>query len=154
MIFSHATEYAIRAVTHLALLPAGTLAGAQEISRAERIPMPFLWKILHKLGRQKLVRSFKGHGGGYELARPADLISLHELVEATTGEDLAGLCILGHRQCNGGEPCELHERWSTLRARMLVMLETTTVGDLARLKAGQNGSNGGAPCELPITSST
>jgi Rrf2 family iron-sulfur cluster assembly transcriptional regulator len=139
MAFSNATEYAIRAVTHLALQPPGQLAGAQNISRAANIPMPFLWKILQKLGKQKIVRSFKGQGGGYELARPADLITMRDLVAATNGLELEGACLLGHEHCDEGQPCELHERWKGLRAKMLVMLKQTTVGDLARMKANGNG---------------
>ncbi|MCI0626445.1 MAG: Rrf2 family transcriptional regulator, partial [Acidobacteria bacterium] len=68
MLFSRTAEYAIRAMAFLALQKPGKLTGAREISEAERIPIPFLWKILQLLTRRKLVRSFKGIRGGYELA--------------------------------------------------------------------------------------
>ena len=135
MIFSGSTEYAIRAITHLALLPTGTLAGAREISRGENIPMPFLSKILQKLGRQKLVRSFKGRRGGYELGRPADQITLQDLVGATNGDDLEGRCVLGLSQCDEDNPCPMHDQWKEIRVQLLAMLEQTTVADLARTAA-------------------
>lgn len=138
MVFSNSTEYAIRAVTYLALLPAGTLAGARDISRAENIPMPFLWKILQKLSRRKLVRSFKGLRGGYELARPADHITLQDLVAATNGDELEGNCILGLAHCDESKPCQLHDQRKGIRTQMLAMLEKTTVAELARIAAHHN----------------
>ncbi len=138
MVFSNSTEYAIRAVTHLAFLPAGTLAGAREISRAEKIPMPFLWKILQKLCHQKLVRSFKGLRGGYELARPADQITLQDLMAATNGAALEGRCVLGLAQCDEENPCPLHDQWKEIRVQMQDMLEKTTVAELARIAASRN----------------
>lgn len=139
MVFSSSTEYAIRAVTHLALLPTGTLAGAREISGSENIPMPFLSKILQKLGRRKLVRSFKGQRGGYELARPADKISLQDLVGATNGDELEGRCVLGLSQCDECNPCPLHDHWKEIRVQLVTMLERTTVADLARTAAIRKG---------------
>lgn len=137
MIFLNSTEYAIRAITHLALLPAGTLAGARDISRTENIPMPFLWKILQKLCRRKLVRSFKGLGGGYELARPAGHITLRDLVAATNGNELEGHCVLGLAQCDEMRPCPLHDQWKEIRAQMVAMLEKTTVAELALIAANR-----------------
>jgi Rrf2 family transcriptional regulator, iron-sulfur cluster assembly transcription factor len=137
MVFTSSAEYAIRAITHLALLPTGTLAGAREISRAESIPMPFLWKILQKLCRRKLVRSFKGLRGGYELARPAELINLQDLVEATNGDELDGRCVLGLAHCDEARPCPLHDQWKEIRSQMVAMLEKTTIADLARIAASR-----------------
>jgi Rrf2 family protein len=137
MVFTSSTEYAIRAITHLALLPAGTLAGAREISSAESIPMPFLSKILQKLCRRKLVRSFKGLRGGYELARPAEQVTLQDLVLATNGDELEGRCVLGVAHCDGDRPCPLHDQWKEIRAQMVAMLEKTSIAELARIAASQ-----------------
>ena len=120
-------------MTFLAQKPAGTLAGAREISEAERIPMPFLWKILQKLTRRRLVRSFRGVGGGYELAKPASRIPLHALVMATDGDDLIRDCVLGLPHCNEENRCPLHETWKQIRGQVATMLEQTTVADLARV---------------------
>lgn len=132
MIFFHSTEYAIRAMTFLAQQPTGTLVGAREISQAEKIPMPFLWKILQKLARQKIVRSFKGLHGGYELARPADQITIQAMLQATDGEHDAGRCVLGLSHCDETAPCSLHAQWKDIRGQIINLLEKTTVADLAR----------------------
>jgi Rrf2 family iron-sulfur cluster assembly transcriptional regulator len=139
MIFSHSTEYAIRAIIFLAQQPAGTLVGAREISRAETIPVPFLWKILQKLARQKIVRSFKGLHGGYELARPADQITIQAMLDATDGEHDAGRCVLGLSQCDEAAPCPLHDQWKEIRGQITNLLAQTTVADLARAATRDSG---------------
>ncbi len=120
-------------MTFLAMLPPGRLAGAKEISEAENIPMQFLWKILQTLARRKLIRSFKGLHGGYELARPSDQITLTMLMEATDSKEKIGECVLGLPNCSDTRPCPLHETWKELRGRMANMLEDNTLADLARI---------------------
>ena len=141
MFLSRAAEYAVRALTRLAQQPSGTLLGAREISEAERIPMPFLWKVLQVLARRKLVRSFKGARGGYELARPARQITLLAVVAATDGDELVRNCVLGLPQCNEEQPCPLHETWKGIRAELTRMLEQTTLADLARIADRTAGSS-------------
>lgn len=132
MVFSRATEYAIRALSFLASQPAGKLAGAREISEAEEIPMPFLWKILQLLARRGLIHSFKGLRGGYELSRPAEQISVSDIVLVTDGNELATRCVLGLPACGDQNACSLHRHWKRIRRDILGMLEGTTLADLAR----------------------
>jgi len=120
-------------MTFLAMQPAGQRTGAREISQAEHIPMPFLWKILHNLARRRLVRSFKGIRGGYELARSRDRITLHEVVLATDGMDFSNQCVLGLPRCGEKNACPLHNTWKSIRADMTAMLERNTLADLARV---------------------
>jgi Rrf2 family iron-sulfur cluster assembly transcriptional regulator len=134
-MFSRSAEYAIRAMTFLALQPAGRLTGAREIALKEQIPAQFLWKILQALGRRKLVRSFKGVGGGYELAMTADRISVKEIVAATEGGDLTSGCVLGLAVCSEERPCPLHHTWKEIRDKLVIMLEQTMLSDLARTAA-------------------
>ena len=132
MVFSRTAEYATRAMTYLALQPPGKLTGAREIAEAERIPSPFLWKILQQLARRKLIRSFKGQRGGYELARPPEQITLHTVVVSTDGEELLRDCVLGMERCDEAHPCPLHESWKSIRTQLAALLEQTTLADLAR----------------------
>ncbi len=133
MLFSRSAEYSIRAMTFLAMQPSGKLTGAKEIADAEKIPIPFLWKILQNLARRRLIRSFKGLRGGYELAMPADSITLHAVVGATDGEDLTGGCVLGLAECSEDNACPLHDTWKRIRGEMRAMLEQNTLADLARV---------------------
>jgi len=130
-MFARSSGYAIQALTHLAGQPSGTLVGAREMATALEIPMPFLWKILRKLGQQKLVRSFKGVHGGYQLARPAEKIYVNEILNAGRDSDRFGGCILGLGKCDYQEPCPLHTQWEDLRSQIEARLESTTLADLA-----------------------
>ena len=129
-MFARSSGYAVKALTHLAGQPPGKLVGAREMATTLDIPMPFLWKILRKLGQKKLVRSFKGVRGGYQLARPAERISVSQIL--TAGQDNhVGRCILGLAQCDDQNPCPLHSRWKDLRVEIEHTLESTTLADLA-----------------------
>jgi len=138
-MFSRSAEYAIRAMTYLALQPTGKLTGAREISEAEQIPMPFLWKILQNLARRKLVRSFKGVGGGYVLARPADNICVQDVLRATEDRSLTEGCVLGLAECSDEKPCPLHPSWKSIRSQLIVTLSQTTFADLARVAESKSG---------------
>lgn len=133
MLFSRSAEYAVRAMTFLATREPGKLAGAREISEAENIPMPFLWKILQMLTKRRLVRSFKGIHGGYELARDAGRIPLIEIVNVTDGREFRESCVLGLPRCDNQNPCPLHEQWKGIRAGVTRMLDETSLADLAQV---------------------
>ena len=129
-MFARSWGYAVKALTHLAGQPPGKLVGAREMATTLDIPMPFLWKILRRLGQKKLVRSFKGVRGGYQLARPAETIYVREILMASQ-DNHVGRCILGFAQCDDQAPCPLHSHWKDLRAEIEHTLETTTIADLA-----------------------
>ena len=139
MLFSRPSEYAIRAMTFLAAQEPGTLTGARAISDAENIPMPFLWKILRTLTQRKLVRSFKGIRGGYELARPAKRITLNDVFLATDGADFRDACVLGLPECDEQNPCPLHDKWKQIRTEMVQLLDHTSLADLARVTLKRKG---------------
>jgi Rrf2 family iron-sulfur cluster assembly transcriptional regulator len=129
-MFARSSGYAVKALTRLAGQPSGKLVGAREMATTLDIPMPFLWKILRRLGQKKLVRSFKGVRGGYQLARPAETIYVREILMASQ-DNHVGRCILGLAQCDDQAPCPLHSHWKDLRAEIEHTLETTTIADLA-----------------------
>ncbi len=124
-------------MTFLARQPTGKLTGAREISEAEAIPMPFLWKILQKLAHRKLVRSFKGVGGGYVLARPANRICVQDVLQATEDRNLTEECILGLAECSEEKPCPLHFSWKEIRPMLVATLCSTTFEDLAGASSAQ-----------------
>ena len=79
------SEYALLALVHLGRRPAGELVSAGDIARAQRIPPRYLEQILLALKRARLVRSVKGRGGGFQLAREPGAISLAEVVRLLDG---------------------------------------------------------------------
>ena len=114
----------------------GKLSGAREISASEHIPKPFLWKVLHKLERKKLIRSFKGVGGGYELALPARQIRLIH-IPAALGNALPIFgCLLGLPP--GDEKiCPLHSSCKAIGDEVEKLFAQCTVADLVLRKPVQ-----------------
>ena len=87
MQVSAKTDYALRAAAELARAASeesGPVKG-EWISEAQRIPKKFMENILHDLKRAGIVRTRRGASGGYWLARPAEEISLAEVIRAVEG---------------------------------------------------------------------
>jgi Rrf2 family protein len=131
MIYSKACEYAIRALAYLARTKDSQAARAQEIAKAENIPLPVLGKILQELVRKGVLASRRGPGGGFRLARRADLITLRDVVAAMDGLDHFHSCAAGLEMCGDEAPCPLHDSWKVIRTQILNELETTTVAQMA-----------------------
>jgi Rrf2 family protein len=85
MRISRKAEYALRALTAMARKPAASTSQIEELAAAERIPVKFLEQILLTLKRAGLLRSRRGVGGGYQLERPPEGISVGEIVTAIDG---------------------------------------------------------------------
>jgi Rrf2 family protein len=140
MIYSATTEYAIRALAHMATLPPGERILARDLAAATGVPRQFLGKILHRLARLGLLDSAKGRGGGFRFLRPPDQILVAELVEAVEGEDIMRLCVLGLSECSDQAACPVHDQWVTFRDRLKVTLHSASMAELGRnLKAKRNG---------------
>ena len=143
-MLSRPCTYAIRALTYLAMQPPGKLCGSREISGGESIPNSFLCKILLDLRRKRLLRSYKGTGGGYELALPPEEINLLMIVQAIEGELSFSGCILEDKECSAHGECALHDSWLDLRNQLVRFLETQTLADLVRTRQAkqENASKG------------
>ena len=131
MIHSSACEYAIRAMTYVANFEPGTRLLARDISAHERIPGPFLGKIFQTLFRAGLLKSSKGPGGGFSLAKEPDNISLYDIYRAVDGDTYLDACAVGLARCSDEMPCPLHERWKPIRERIRNYLESTSLSSRA-----------------------
>ena len=130
MRISAKVDYALRACTELALAGDGPTKG-DRIAAAQAIPIKFLENILSELRNAGIVATQRGVEGGYWLARPADQITLAEVMRALEGP-LAN--VRGHRPetlAYEGSAKALVELWIAVRASLRTVLETTTVADLA-----------------------
>ena len=136
MIYSATTEYAIRALAHMATLEPGERILARDLAAATDVPRQFLGKILHRLARQGMLDSAKGRGGGFRFSRPAEQITLADLVEVVEGKDIMRLCVLGLDDCNDNQPCPMHDQWKAFRERLKTRVHSATLAELGRnLKA-------------------
>lgn len=131
MIFSNSTEYAIRALAELAGRPADSLVMLDDIVAGTDMPRDFLAKLFQKLVKGGVLRSSKGRGGGFALARPAYEISLMNVVESIDGPQLFDRCVVGLDRCTDEMPCPQHDLYKPIRHRLRDYLLTTTLADLA-----------------------
>jgi len=132
-MYSPTCQYAIRALVHLARREGEGPALARDIAAREEIPKSFLSKILHQLVQKGLVRSQKGPGGGFALARAATAITIADITEAVDGGPVAThRCLLGLPECSDATGCALHESWKKLRQDYDRNIGPLTLADLAR----------------------
>jgi Rrf2 family protein len=85
MKISRKAEYALRAVLAMSRAQMGTVFSIQSLSEAEQIPLKFLEQILLIMRKGGVLLSKRGAGGGYQLARPAERISVGEVLELVDG---------------------------------------------------------------------
>jgi Rrf2 family protein len=128
--------HAIRATAVLARLPEGECRGAQQVAADAGLPASYVTKVLQVLARAGVVESRKGPGGGFRLARPADAVSLWDLLEPVERVSRRVGCLLGRATCSEESPCALHDRWSGIRGGLVELLCRTTLADVARHPAG------------------
>ncbi|MFN0152442.1 MAG: RrF2 family transcriptional regulator [bacterium] len=131
MLYSRATQHAIRALTHLVTIPAGTYVAVRDVANATRVPLPYLAKIMQSLARGGLVASRKGPGGGVALRRGAARITLAQIVDAVDGNGVFTGCLLGLQRCSDASPCAVHEVWKTLRETLRQELHELTLAEIA-----------------------
>jgi Rrf2 family cysteine metabolism transcriptional repressor len=131
---SHKGEYALRAMTYLALNYKKPPVHIHEISEREKIPEKFLEQILLQLKRARLLDSKRGVRGGYLLLKPPKKISLAQIIRIIDGP-LAPLgCVSrwAHVACPDEKKCGLRKVMLGVRNVVAEMLERITLEDVCR----------------------
>jgi Rrf2 family protein len=122
-------DYALRALTELATAHPDPMK-AEAIARAQSIPPKFLENILLELRHAGIVLSQRGADGGYRLGRPAEEISLAEVIRVVDGP-LANVRGLRPENLEYIGPAEsLIKVWIALRANMRAVLENVSLEEL------------------------
>jgi Rrf2 family protein len=125
-------DYAIRAAAELAAAPDDGPVKAERIAQAQSIPLKFLENILLDLKRGGIVQSQRGAEGGYWLARPAEEISLADVIRAVEGPLAHVRGMSPDQLAYEGAAEHLREVWIAVRASLRTVLEQVTLADLAR----------------------
>lgn len=138
-MLSDTAEYALRAVLYIAdnegRIRVDTLA------EALGLPRNYLSKTLYALTKAGVLASMRGPRGGFDLAVPADQLTLHRIVEPFDTIEARRTCLLGRKECSDAHPCPAHHRWKTVADQIATFFRTTTVDDLIR---DQRGTGQGA----------
>jgi Rrf2 family iron-sulfur cluster assembly transcriptional regulator len=131
-------DYAARALLSLALHETDGPTSVRDIADRTGLPQPYLEQILLALKGAGLVRSKRGVGGGYVLARPPEEIDLAEVVSAVDGPIQAGDFGRPHTNgaCDHEGQCVLLAIWGDVGDRMRMVLEGYSLADLAAITQG------------------
>ena len=115
MRFTQTAEYALRALTRMAIAESDAPHRAADLSLATGIPIHYLSKIMRRLVSAGLLESQKGHGGGFTFARDLSEIRFADVLEAVDYETEPSSCVFGWGECSLANPCPLHPFWSELK---------------------------------------
>ena len=80
------------------------------------------------------MRSYRGTGGGYELAAPAESIRLLSILQCMEGPAVLKHCVLENRDCSPECPCAMHQYWLPVQTRIVDFFETNTLAELVRAR--------------------
>lgn len=131
------TKYALRALTYLAKAEGRGPILIAELAREERIPRKFLERILLDLKTRGVLRSQKGKGGGYLLARPATRISLGDVLRFMDGPLAPVSCVSQTayapcRECSDEATCGIRLVMKEVRDAIAAIVDDTTLADLVQ----------------------
>ena len=125
-------DYAVRATAELASAAGAKPVKAEQIARVQGIPVKFLLNILTELRHAGIVRSHRGAGGGYTLARRPQEVTLAEVIRAVEGP-LANVHESRPEELEYPGPAgPLRDVWVAVRANLRAVLEAVTLADLSR----------------------
>jgi Rrf2 family protein len=122
-------DYAIRALVELSARGGGPVTG-EVLASAQRIPPKFLEGILTGLRQRELLQSRRGAEGGYWLARPAERITVADIIRATEGPLASVRGTPPEEVTYQGAAAGLAPVWIALRQSLREVLEAVTVADL------------------------
>lgn len=133
-MLSNKSKYGLKALMHLVGADAPILG--ETISRERNIPRKFLDLILLELRRAGLVTGKKGKGGGYTLSRPAERITVGQVIRILEGSFAPIACTsrTAYKPCNDcpdEAACQLRDLMIDVRDQMSIVLDNTSIAALS-----------------------
>jgi Rrf2 family protein len=149
MIFSSKAEYGVRLMVELGRRGADSPVSLKAIAAAENLPLAYLEQVVARLKKADLVRSARGAHGGYWLARPAEQITMDQVVLALEGAIAPMECFVDERTervlCAHAEHgkldhhCATKVLWMRVQSGVVRSLQTTTLAELVEFSLRESG---------------
>jgi Rrf2 family protein len=137
-------HHAIRIMVFLATSPGRTIT-KQEIGASENISPGYIQQLMGRLTNAALVQSHRGKEGGFSLARPAEGITVRQVLDATEGPFEISACV-GHPEiCTRTDTCPANPLWTQVTAVVNDLFDRTTVADLVGPLRAKAESATGSP---------
>lgn len=122
-------RFAVTAMIDLALQQANGPVSLAAISERQKISLSYLEQLFAKLRRRNLVDSVRGPGGGYQITKPLDQVSVADVIIAVD-EPLDATQCGGKENCTDEGQCMTHDLWSNLNRKMLDYLNSVSLHSL------------------------
>jgi Rrf2 family protein len=145
MLFSTKAEYGVRLMVELGRQPGSAPVALSAVAEAERLPLSYLEHLVAKLRNAGLVNSTRGAHGGYRLAKPAEEITMDEVVEALEGqiapmecfhETPEGKVLCSHEVNADHDACATKLLWTRVQGGVTRALAGTTLAELVDFTGG------------------
>ncbi|MBU1320483.1 MAG: Rrf2 family transcriptional regulator [candidate division Zixibacteria bacterium] len=130
MQFTKAEDYGLHGIMYLADQPNGKVTPLSEISDAQQVPEKFLAKIFQSLSKTGLVKSHRGVKGGFSMGKPADRITVKEVLESIQGPYYISKCLADASICKQSGDCSVRRLLQMTQDRILEVFEGNTISDL------------------------
>jgi Rrf2 family protein len=131
MRISAKADYAVRAAVELAAATGEKPVKAERVANAQGIPLNFLENILGELRHAGIVRSHRGADGGFRLAKPADQITVADIMRAVEGPLATVRGAPPEESAYPGAAQALPRVWIAVRKNLRAVVERVTLADVA-----------------------
>lgn len=110
-------EYAIRALTELAIAKDRKPITIKQICSRQKLPVKYMEQIFRKLKNNGLIKSVQGASGGYVLITSPDRLSIKDIMSAVEDEPVKLECLgeKGYREFCTGQPCHFYIVWEDIK---------------------------------------
>lgn len=129
-------RYGLRAFIDLAVWGKEEPVSLTSIAGRQEISLNYLEQLMAKLKKAGLVESVRGVNGGYRLARPADEISVGDVLRALEGDlipvDCAAIDSTKEIHCTGSETCVSRIVWKRINDSINDTVDSICIGELVR----------------------
>ena len=150
MKFSTRARYGLRMMVEIARKPGADLVSLSSVAQDTKISKRYLDQLALALKTSSLVRSTRGIGGGYQLSRPAEEISIAQIIEAAIGPINIVECVLCPERCVKSDCCECRQLYTRINREIVNVLSNMSLAELVRMNASvTEAASGGAGC--PVT---
>jgi Rrf2 family iron-sulfur cluster assembly transcriptional regulator len=129
-------RFAVTAMLDLAMHSGKGPVTLSNISERQKISLSYLEQLFGKMRRGKLVESVRGPGGGYNLARPAELLSVADIIIAVE-EPIDSRQCEGRENCAGDRRCMTHDLWESLNETVIGYLSGVKLSELVAKQRNQ-----------------
>jgi len=128
------TDYALRAMVHLARHWANGPVSARELAQQSDIPYQLACKLLQKLHNSHLVESSMGPKGGFRLSQKPSKISVLKVIKVIQGRLSLNRCLLSAGACSHRRTCRISKKLAELQRQMESFLDNVTLDELVKTR--------------------